>query len=247
MKDKQILRAAVLHFANETAKNLSLINYLLENVTILKPYTNLFENASDAEVFQEIFGFGKSKPLSVLTPDEKAVLKVFKDKLDIGMKQLPALTKVTVDDPTRLGLSLEKMVELVKDVYEVAKHAEEMYGSMDQSAQEELGPKMAELMKAKMAFLGMVAFKLTELRKEATAAVQKLTSIVPAGELKFATNSASSGYKPSLPMRSALDVLTSRDLPAATAEPMGMPGAMRLREEEEAKETPWQEAEPEGK
>lgn len=249
MKDKEIVKSAVLYYMNETAKNLCLVDFLLEKVDMFKTYTNLLENHSDVELFKEIFGFGKKKPMSLLTKSEDMVIQNLKNKIDAGMKELPKLSKVTVADPTSLGMSLEQMVNVVKDVKEASDAFTRMYGETDQDAQEEMQEKAYELMKAKAQLIGLVAFKLTELRKEAQDALAKLAGIVPASQLKSAIDMAKKNYVPSLPMRSVLDQLTGRDLPDVSSQPMGMPGAMRLREEaeEEATEMPWNEAEPEGK
>ena len=206
MKNKQIMRAAVLTYANEVAKNFAQINAALKSVNEFKTYGNLLENASDAEVFKEILGldklFGKKKPQTILANDEQAVVKVLKDKIASGIKQLPALSKMSIQDPINLGVALDKMVDVVKDVKDASDVFERLVDQADPQAREELEAEVPEIMKAKMGLFGMVAFKLTELRKEAQAALQKLVSIVPSGQLSHALKLAQGGYTPSLPLKS---------------------------------------------
>ena len=213
MKSRKFIQAAVLNYVTEMEKINLRTNYLLENqFKVETPSKKLFENLEDSVLAEElafegimdrIKNFFSGKSLSTLTPEEDGVIKNLRQKVEMGSKQVADLSKVSIEDPTKFGMNLEQMVKVAEEIKRAADEFESVMENADETTQEELQKVVPELMKAKMSLFGLVAFKLTEIRKEVTDALQSLVSFIPSGQLSHALDLARKGYRPELPMKGA--------------------------------------------
>lgn len=216
MNKQKFIQAAVLNYVTEAEKIKLRVNYLLENTFNKKEIVgvrSLFENAEDVNLYSTIVVEGIldkiknffSNQTPTLTPDEKSSIEHLRQKVEDGLKQIGAISKVSIEDPTKFGMALEKMVEIAKEAQEASDRFTAEFEKADVDTQNDLQSVYPQLMQAKTSLLGMVAFKLSEIRKEVTSALESLVSFVPSGLLSHALSAAKSKYTPELPLKSGLD------------------------------------------
>lgn len=236
MKNKQIVRGAIKTYANEVAKTLQTVNYILENVSEFKKYSTLLENKADVTLFKELFGFGSKKgPVSGLASDELALARNLATKVSNAQKEVGKLSRATMEDPEKLGFALSQMLDLLADVQTEWDFATKVAKEKSGAEQEELMKELMPVAKAKQALFGVVAFKLSEIRKEAQSALQRLIKLAPkeaSNYLDKAMSGASADYTPSVPMRSALDRITGGGLSDTGGKGLAPRGAVRGLEED---------------
>jgi hypothetical protein len=211
--NKRIIQAAVLNYVTEIEKIRMRSKYLLENKFIIKKGAKkLFENYKDIILAEELIlenikdkikGFFSKKDSHRFTPEEIDAVKTLRQKIETGFKKVKELSKISIEDPTKLGMNLEKMIEIVEEVKRAADYFEKVFQEADRYTQEELEKVIPELMKAKMSLFGLVAFIVTEIKQEATNTLRKLLSYVPSEQLAYALNLARRSYTPEVPLHSA--------------------------------------------